>query len=118
MPKTITCHPDWGVDLLKDTTKNLVEVYLNALRGKMLFKFIGNQSTVEDLASNIFKITSGKQFKGTFHIIDDPSEDRKLLKIEYEKSGKKAKSLLWNNIFDVIESNFAKSFDEVMEGKT
>jgi hypothetical protein len=114
MPKTIKCHPDWGVDLLKDTTKKAVESYLNALRGKMLFKFIGKQSTVEDKASNIFQITSGKQFKGTFQIIDDPTEERKLLKIEYEKSGKKAKSLLWNNIFDVLESNFTKSIDEVM----
>ena len=118
MPKTIKCHPDWEVDLLKDTTKQAVESYLNALRGKMLFKFIGKQSTVEDKASNIFQITSGKQFKGTFQIIDDPSEEGKLLKIEYEKSGKKAKSLLWDNIFDVLEVSLTKSFDEVMAGET
>ena len=118
MPKTIKCHPDWKVDLLKETTKTSVEAYLNALRGKRLFKFIGNESTVEDKASNIFEITSGKQFKGTFQIIDDPSEERKLLKIEYEKSGKKAKSLLWDNIFNVLEPTLAKSLDEIMKGST
>lgn len=116
MPKIIKCHPDWKVDLIKTATKASVETFLNALRGKMLFKFIGNESTVEDKASNIFEITSGKQFKGTFQIIDDPSEERKLLKIEYEKSGKKAKSLLWDGIFDVLETNLAKPLDEVMKG--
>jgi len=116
MPKTIKCHPDYGLDFIKDTTKQSVETYLNALRGKMLFKFIGKQSTVEDTASNIFKITSGKQFIGTFQIIDDTSEG-KILKIEYEKSGKKAKSLLWDNIFDVLENSFTKSVVDVMGGE-
>ena len=116
MPKTIKCHPDWGLDFIKDTTKQSVEIYLNALRGKMLFKFIGKQSTVEDIASNIFEITSGKQFKGRFQIIEDTSEG-KVLKIEYEKSGKKAKSLLWDNIFDVLKSNFTRSVDDIMGGK-
>ncbi|NVM38636.1 MAG: hypothetical protein HWN81_23820, partial [Candidatus Lokiarchaeota archaeon] len=115
MPKTIKCHPDYGLDFIKDTTKQSVETYLNNLRGKMLFKFIGKQSTVEDTASNIFKITSGKQFIGTFQIIDDTSEG-KILKIEYEKSGKKAKSLLWDNIFDVLENSFTKSVVDVMGG--
>lgn len=115
MPKTITCHPDWEANLIKTTTLAAVEAYLDALRGKTLFKFIGKQSTVEDKASNIFEITSGKQFEGTFQIIDDPSGN-KLLKIEYEKSGKKAKSLLWDNIFDVLESNLTKSLDQVQSG--
>ena len=108
MPKNIKCHPDWDLNLIKIVIKTAVEAYLNELRGKMLFKFIGKKSLVEDTASNIIQITSGKQFKGTFQIIDDPSEG-KLVKIEYEKSGKKAKSLLWNNIFDLLESNFSSS---------
>ena len=53
------------------------------LRPKRLFKFIGGPSAVEDVASNIFTIQSGKQFKGTFQIIDEPSGN-KILKIEYE----------------------------------
>ena len=112
MPKIIKCHPDWELNLIKIVIKTAVEAYLNNLRGKMLFKFIGKNSSVEDTASNIIHITSGKQFKGTFQIIDDPSEG-KIVKIEYEKSGKKAKSLLWNNIFDLLESNFNKSPTEV-----
>jgi hypothetical protein len=112
MPKIINCHPDWEINLIKETTKQAVESYLNALRGKMMFKFIGKESTVEDIASNIFEITSGKQFKGRFQIVDDPSGN-KILKIEYEKSGKKAKSLLWDNIFSVLESNFTKSLNEL-----
>ncbi|MBY9006423.1 MAG: hypothetical protein KGD63_06665 [Candidatus Lokiarchaeota archaeon] len=112
MPKIINCHPDYGVELIKTVIKAAVEGYLNALRGKMLFKFIGKQSTVEDEASNIFQVSSGKQFEGRFQIIDDPSEG-KLVKIEYEKSGKKAKSLLWNNIFDLLETNLSKSPNEI-----
>ncbi|MCK4285546.1 MAG: hypothetical protein KAX18_05055 [Candidatus Lokiarchaeota archaeon] len=112
MPKIIKCHPDWELNLIKIVIKTAVEAYLNQLRGKMLFKFIGKNSSVEDTASNIIHITSGKQFKGSFQIIDDPSEG-KIVKIEYEKSGKKAKSLLWNNIFDLLESNFNKSPTEV-----
>lgn len=112
MPKIIKCHPDWEINLIKIVIKTAIEAYLNELRGKMLFKFIGKKSSVEDTASNIIHITSGKQFKGTFQIIDDPSEG-KIVKIEYEKSGKKAKSLLWNNIFDLLESNFNKSPTEV-----
>lgn len=115
MPKIIKCHPDWGLDFLKSSTIQSVETYLNALRGKMLFKFIGKQSTVKDIASNIFEITSGKQFIGRFQIIEDTSEG-KVLKIEYEKSGKKAKSLLWDNIFEVLESSFTKSAVDVMGG--
>ncbi len=112
MPKIIKCHPDWELNLIKIVIKTAVDAYLNELRGKMLFKFIGKNASVEDTASNIIHITSGKQFKGTFQIIDDPSEG-KIVKIEYEKSGKKAKSLLWNNIFDLLESNFNKSPTEV-----
>lgn len=115
MPKSIQCHQDWDINLIRDTTKSAVESYLNALRGNMLFKFIGKQSFVKDIASNIFTIESGKQFIGTFQIIDDPSGS-KILKIEYEKSGKKAKKLLWDNIFDVLESNFTKSLDQIQSG--
>ena len=111
MPKTIKCHQDWQISLVIETTKSAVKAYLNALRGNRMFKFIGNQSTVTDEASNIFTIVSGKEFIGRFQIIDEP--DGLLVKIDYEKSGKKAKKLLWNNIFDVLESNFTKSLDQV-----
>ena len=114
MPKTIKCHQDWQINLVIETTKSAVEAYLNALRGKRMFKFIGDQSTVTDEASNIFTIASGKQFIGKFQIVDEP--DGLLVKIDYEKSGKKAKNLLWNNIFDVLESNFTKSLDQVQSG--
>jgi len=73
MPKSIQCHPDWELNLIKDTTKSAIEAYLDVLRPKKLFKFIGGPSTVEDVASNIFTIQSGKQFTGKFQIIDDPS---------------------------------------------
>ena len=101
MPKIINCHADWQIELIKKVIRSGVEAYLNALRGKMLFKFIGKKSTVKDTASNIIEYISGKQFKGIFQIIEDPSEGL-LVKIDYEKSGKKAKSLLWNNIFDLL----------------
>ena len=42
----------------------------------------------------------------------DPSEG-KIVKIDYEKSGKKAKKLLWNSIFDLIEGNLKKSPQEI-----
>ncbi|MHA1915846.1 MAG: hypothetical protein ACW98F_07400 [Candidatus Hodarchaeales archaeon] len=115
MPKTITCHQDWQIELIRNITEVAVESYLDALRGKRMFKFIGNQSTYEDIASNIFTVTSGKQIIGKFQIIDDPSGN-KLLKIEYEKSGKKAKNLIWNNLFDVLESNLTKPLDQVASG--
>ncbi len=115
MPKSIQCHQDWEINLIRDTTKSIVETYLNALRGNMLFKFIGKESIVEDVASNIFTFKSGKQFIGTFQIIDDPSGN-KILKIEYEKSGKKAKKLLWDNIFEVLDENLTKSFDQIQSG--
>jgi hypothetical protein len=114
MPKTIKCHQDWQINLVIETTKAAVESYLNALRGKRMFKFIGNQSTVSDEASNIFTISSGKQFIGRFQIIDEPNG--LVVKIDYENSGKKAKNLLWNNIFDVLENNFTKSLDQVQSG--
>ncbi|MFX1373055.1 MAG: hypothetical protein ACFFCE_14475 [Promethearchaeota archaeon] len=114
MPKTINCGKGWPDDLIKDTVIKSTEAFLNALRGKMMFKFIGKETTVTDIASNIFQITSGKQFIGKFQIIDDPSEG-KILKIEYEKSGKKAKSLLWNNLFNAIEPGLNKSPEEMAE---
>ncbi len=108
MPKIIKCHPDWTDSLINTVITSAVEAFLENLRGQFLFKFIGKETTINNIASNIMEIKSGKDFIGTFQIIDDPSEG-KILKIEFEKSGKKSKKLLWNNIFELIEGNLKKS---------
>lgn len=108
MPKIINCHPDWNENLITVVITTGVEAFLENLRGQFLFKFLGKETIINNIASNIIEITSGKQFIGRFQIIEDPSEG-KILKIDYEKSGKKAKKLLWNSIFDLIEGNLKKS---------
>lgn len=102
------CHPDWNDDLITTVITSGVGAFLENLRGQFLFKFLGNETIINNIASNIIEITSGKQFIGRFQIIEDPSEG-KIVKIDYEKSGKKAKKLLWDSIFEIIEGNLKKS---------
>ncbi len=108
MPKIMKCHPDWNDDLITTVITSGVGAFLENLRGQFLFKFLGNETIINNIASNIIEITSGKQFIGRFQIIEDPSEG-KIVKIDYEKSGKKAKKLLWDSIFEIIEGNLKKS---------
>ena len=111
MSKIIHCHPDWQVELLKDTVKTSVEAFLGGLRKKKKFTFIGKPTIIGEDGHDIFTITSGEQFKGKFRIIDGPAGN--FLEIENEESSKDAKELLWDDIYETLESIFSKSFDQV-----
>jgi hypothetical protein len=115
MPLTINCHPDWEFDIIKDTIKALVDSYLIALRRKEDYVFIGHQTVTEEVAYNVFTITSGEEFIGKFHIIENSGIIT--MKVEYENSSNRAMDLLWVNLLILLKNIFSNSLDKLQSNK-
>ncbi len=100
----IICHPKWNLNDIKNFLKGFIKPFFNSFRDSLNWQRVETECI--ELQSNLLEISSGDNFKATFHIIE---EDKKKLTLQiiWEERSPVARQV-WEGITDQLTDLFKK----------
>jgi len=100
----IICHPKWNSNDIKNFLKGFIKPFFDTFRDSLNWQRV--VTNCNELQPNLLEISSGDNFKATFHIIEE-NKKKKTLQIEWEERSPVAKQV-WEGITNQLTDLFKK----------
>ncbi|MFX1298764.1 MAG: tetratricopeptide repeat protein, partial [Promethearchaeota archaeon] len=101
----IICHPKWNSNDIKNFLKGFIKPFFDSFRDSLNWQRVVTNCI--ELQPNLLEISSGDNFKATFHIIEE-NKKRRTLQIEWEERSVVARQV-WEGIINQLTDLFKKS---------
>ncbi|MFX1567959.1 MAG: tetratricopeptide repeat protein [Promethearchaeota archaeon] len=100
----IICHPKWNSNDIKNFLKGFIKPFFDAFRDSLNWQRV--VTNCNELQPNLLEISSGDNFKATFHIIEE-SKKKMTLQIEWEERSPVTRQV-WEGITNQLTDLFKK----------